>query len=174
MDDQRIRISEICRKTCKIMLTKRGYKNIKDGDDNTMTASKQNNPLIVYFNKTDKFNSESLKRCVFDMDHRGMKHCIIIYRDDITPATRKNIQESSLKLELFKESELMFDITEHVLQPIFSCINQKNARDVLGVDYDNIGIMKLSDPIAKFYGYLKGDVVKIEQKNGCISYRRLE
>ena len=59
---------------CKIMLRKRGYKNIVMEDD-IISARRQNNVLNVYFDNNDKFKTDSLKRCISIMSDNDIKHC---------------------------------------------------------------------------------------------------
>ena len=53
------------------------------------------------------------------MSTESIKHAILIVQQEITTHAKKALEEptSKFKIELFRESELMVDITEHHLVP---------------------------------------------------------
>ena len=104
-----------------------------------------------------------------------VSHCIIVYRDSATPVAKKIVEESKdINIELFTEEELQYNITKHYLVPkheleykkgTVACANFKKKYG------DDIPIIMKSDPISRFYGYERGDIIKVTRKNGYVMFR---
>lgn len=156
------------REICMEMLHTRGYDDITEYDDNDFyITNKDGDTIIVFFVDAPKFNIAFMAYYISIMNNMNFNHAIIIYKDGITPATKKTIDQlHDIKIELFAEEDLQYNITKHVLQPQFEKLTDNK-------DYQKykFPIMKSDDPIARFYGYSKGDIIKITRKDGFISYR---
>jgi DNA-directed RNA polymerase subunit H (RpoH/RPB5) len=76
-----------------------------------------------------------------------------------------------MELESFAAKELETPIVNHRLQPkSFKSVNPT----ILGkVKPSMLPKMYESDPIAKYFHFVKGDVVEIERKNGIVVYREV-
>ena len=102
-------------------------------------------------------------------------HAIIVYKDSATPVAKKIIEESNdILIELFQEEELSYNITKHYLVPKHELIYEKGskgAKEFKDKYSDKFPIILKSDPISRFYGYKKGDIIKVTRKSGNIMYR---
>jgi DNA-directed RNA polymerase subunit H (RpoH/RPB5) len=76
-----------------------------------------------------------------------------------------------MKIELFAEEDLQFNITKHRLQPKFEKLKDSEAVDFKKNFGIKFGILRLDRPIARFYNYQKGDVIRITRNDGYINYR---
>ena len=85
---------------------------------------------------------------------------------------KKLIENSfDVKIELFKLDEVQFNITTHILVPIHIKLTDVDAtkfKDLYGIKFPTI--LK-TDPIARFYNYQKGDVIKIVRSSEYVTYR---
>ncbi len=70
---------------------------------------------------------------------------------------------TDIQIELFHISDVQYNITKHVLQPIFTRLVDKiEFIKQYGNKYSKL---KMGDPIRKFYNYNKGDVIKVTRKS---------
>jgi DNA-directed RNA polymerase I, II, and III subunit RPABC1 len=166
--------------TCVEMIQQRGYVII-DQDDERILATRENRStgseqqICVFLTNTSKFNVESIQEYIGMMKKMEVWHCIIVYRDSATPVAKKIVEETKdMVIELFTEDELQYNITKHYLVPkheiaykkgTVGCVNFKKKYS------DNIPIILKNDPISRFYGYERGDIIKVIRKNGYVMYR---
>ena len=102
-------------------------------------------------------------------------HCIIVYKDNATPVAKKIVSDSNeMVIELFNEDELKYNITKHYLVPLHELVVFENNEeyDIFKKKYgNNLPVILKTDPVARFYGFKKGDIIKVTRKNGYIAYR---
>ena len=165
--------------TCKEMLFERGYEvynEIPISEDETMykiMAKKSGyNDILVFFLDKIKFNIKCIGNIFVELHKLDFKHAIIVYKKSITSQTNKTIEQNqNFEFELFNEDDLQINITKHFLQPKFSLLNETETTKFKAKFGVKIPIMRLNDPIARFYNYKKGNIVQITRKNGYVSYR---
>jgi DNA-directed RNA polymerase subunit H (RpoH/RPB5) len=162
------------------MLTERGLlkkenldKNIKmiidtQSDDYTYTINldnpknKNDTKLIIkiMYQKITSISKQS-NISEFLLKYKEMPKIIIV--NDITTKALQQIANNYLKTEVFLEEDLMINLVDNVLVPKYEIIDQNN--DNFYVDYKckkrNIPRMLSTDPVAKYYGLKKGDIVRI-------------
>ena len=127
--------------------------------------------VVVFFTEVPKFNVKSIQICIAIMNKISIKHAIIIYKVGVTAFTKKTIENSiDITFELFSDKDLQYNITKHRLQPIFTRLTLLERENILEKYGSNFAIMRVDDPIARFFYYKKGDIIKINRK-GAISYR---
>ena len=78
---------------------------------------------------------------------------------------------SNIIFELFAMEDLQYNIINHKLQPKFTRLNDKDCKDFKEKYGTKFPIMRKNDPVSCFFGYNKGDIIKIERKSGYITYR---
>ena len=108
------------------------------------------------------------------MNDMGIFHAIIVYKDSVTAFTRKAVNQSiEMKLELFAEEDLRYNITKHRLQPCFEKLPADEAEEFKKKFGVKFGVMRSEDPIARFYDYKKGDVIRVirGKTNKFVTYR---
>jgi len=162
------------------MLTERGLlkkenldKNIKmiidtQSDDYTYTINldnpknKNDTKLIIkiMYQKITSISKQS-NISEFLLKYKEMPKIIIV--NDITTKALQQIANNYLKTEVFLEEDLMINLVDNMLVPKYEIIDQNN--DNFYVDYKckkrNIPRMLSTDPVAKYYGLKKGDIVRI-------------
>lgn len=160
---------EIALQTCLEMFQQRGY-NIIDHDEDRINAIKQDGQSICAFMAdTPKFNVTRVQEYIAFMNELGTNHGLIVYKDNVTPMA-KNIVENSqdIIIELFTEEELQYNITKHRLVPKHERLSPEEASKFKARFGSNFPVLLRTDPVARFYGYKRGDIIKVTRKDGII------
>lgn len=139
-------------------------------DNNSLRTSKK---ILGFICEDLKLNIKSIKDKLSIMNKENSTHCIIIYRDNVTSSAKKSLDIIDHKIELFSLNELQLNITRHRLVPIHEKVVDN---DLLNLEkYKNkLPILLATDPISRYYGYKKGDFIKITRKNGLVIYRQVK
>lgn len=152
------------RSVCREMLLERKYK-ICHSDTNTIIARSSSTLVYVYF-IDENLSIKIAKEYFLLITTHDIKHCIIVYDGTLTPAARNAFTAfHTTRLELFAIDELQFNITRHDLVPT----HERVPTD--GINCKDFPVIKPTDPVAKFYGYQVGDLIRITRKDGSVSYR---
>ena len=149
------------------IITQRGY-NITESDDEKIIGTNTAGEQIVVFTQTiAKFNVDRVKEYISLLSKMKINHCIAIYTDSVTSTTKKIIENSvDIKIELFTQEELQYNITKHRLVPKhirLSLEDAKNFKQLYGLKHPAI---LRTDPVSRFYDFQRGDVIKIIRTSG--------
>lgn len=160
-------------KTCTEMLDQRGYVNTgEEYKDRIVFVNKDKHKICVFTSIIVKFGVERLIEYTSAVNDMQIDHCIVIYSISVTPAVNKALTSNMvIKFELFCDNELKYNITRHDLVPKHIRISDEEAtifKKKYGVKF---GTIFTSEPIARFYNYKPGEIIKILRKDGTISYR---
>lgn len=170
---------------CRQLLNQRDYIITEEYEDRLIgekdIGELEPKKLCIFITNCPKFNTEKTQEYINMMNELEINHSIIIYQDTISSSAKKIIEnlpsislggDISIKIELFAEHELQKNITKHVLQPSqFELLHGEEA-SLMKKQYGNVlPVMLKTDPIARFYGYESGNIIKITRKNGYILYR---
>lgn len=189
-------------RTISNMLDKRGYmvpKGMREltpaifserfGQDNvsreslTILVEKADddaNQLFVFFPEDEKVGVKPIKIYTDRMRNEGVVNAIMILRVDITPFAKQAVQEmsDSFRIEHFKESELLVDITKHQLVPEHQVLTPNEKTELLKryrLKDSQLPRIQPNDPVARYYGMRRGQVVKIirpsETAGRYVTYR---
>lgn len=157
---------------CKQMFEQRNYQIIEEYQTYIIALKQNQQKIIVFFSNDLKINVKNIHSYLSIAFNLEIKHIIIIYKTDVTSFTKKIIEQTDdIIFELFDYKDLQFNITKHILQPTFQKLDRETANDFKKKFGTKFGIMKKEDPIAKFYFFQKGDVIRIIRKNNYITYR---
>lgn len=163
---------EKAHQVCIEMLRQRNYEIIEDEEDKIVALKPDGNQMIVFFTDSKKFNVKNIQVYISLMNDLQIFHAIIVYKEGVTSFTKKAIEQSlEMKFELFAEEDLQYNITKHRLQPKFKKLDLEDANEIKNKYGINFSIMRKDDPIAKFYNYQKGDIIKIIRNSNYTSYR---
>lgn len=191
------------RKTCCELLEDRGYivpsqeKNETFAefsarfDQNERTRSRLllvashksdvNNKIIVYFaDETKKTGVKPIRELTEKMEERNIQWAILVTQNVLTAFARDAINEAAPRhvIEYFMESELVVNITKHELVPKHVPLSAEEKQILLQrykVKESQLPRIQSADPVARYFGLTKGQVVKIirpsETAGRYVTYR---
>lgn len=176
-DEKELSLVEIqIRKTVNEMIEQRGYRIIGVEDDILVAVKPNEEKMCVFLKVNEKFNIDEFKNCVANMEEMNIHHSIVIC-NDITPATKKMLMNTtglrtatnskSKDIESFMAQDLRVNKTKHRLVPKHEKVPADEAVRIM----DKYPILKFSDPIARFYAFKRGDLIKITRHDGYVAYR---
>lgn len=142
----------------------------EDGDDEAK--------IFVFFPDNDKLNSDTIKQISLMMLQHNVYNSIIVYKST-TQISRRELEElKPCEIELFQQSELLVNITEHELVPKHLVLSESEKHELLKkyrVKDSQLPKIQVEDPIAKYYGVKRGQVMKIvrasETAGRYVTYR---
>jgi DNA-directed RNA polymerases I, II, and III subunit RPABC1 len=143
-------------------------------------ADDASNQLFVFFPDDPKVGVKPIKVYTDRMKAEGVKNAILILKVDITPFAKQAVQEMSdtYRIEHFKESELLVDITKHQLVPTHQVLTANEKSELLKryrLKDTQLPRIQPNDPVARYYGMKRGQVVKIirpsETAGRYVTYR---
>ena len=143
-------------------------------------ADDESNQLFVFFPEDEKVGVKPIKVYTDRMRNEGVSNAIMVLRVDITPFAKQAVQEmsDSFRIEHFKESELLVDITQHQLVPEHQVLTHNEKSELLKryrLKETQLPRIQPNDPVARYYGMKRGMVVKIirpsETAGRYVTYR---
>jgi DNA-directed RNA polymerase I, II, and III subunit RPABC1 len=160
---------------CSEMIDQRGYKIIDKDDERILANKPDGTQMCIFLSNYSKFNVDSIQEYLSMMKKMEISHCIIVYRDNITPVAQKIVDDIfDMQIELFNEDELQYNITKHYLVPKHELMYKKGTPDCIKFKKkytDKFPILQKSDPVCRFYNYDKGDIIKVTRRNDYVSFR---
>jgi DNA-directed RNA polymerase I, II, and III subunit RPABC1 len=137
--------------------------------------------LFVFFPTEDKVGVKPIKTYCQRMKDQNVKRAIIVVKVALTPFAKSAIKEltqRNFRVEYFRDSELLIDITEHKLVPEHVVLSTQEKNELLrryGLKPSQLPKIQLHDPVARYFGLSHGQVVKIvrpsETAGRYITYR---
>jgi DNA-directed RNA polymerase I, II, and III subunit RPABC1 len=133
----------------------------------------QGTNLMVYYvdpsEKTTQVGTENVANAIKTFDQYKVRNGILIIPTRLSPPARKWLKTLvSYNIQVFKEDEMTYNPTEHVLVPKHTVLSLEEATRFLSenkLDFDKLPVMRSNDIIARYYGMRSGDIVKIERYN---------
>lgn len=156
------------------MLQQRGYTITVDTEEYILGEKKDQDDSIGAFPvPTIKFDVKRLQEYIGVVSKLQIKKCIVVYVDSITPVARTTaLNESNIEIEIFKNSEIQFNLTKHRLVPKHELLSEKETLKLKKkIDINDLPIILRSDPVARFYNFKVGSVIRIHRNDKYISYR---
>jgi DNA-directed RNA polymerase subunit H (RpoH/RPB5) len=155
----------VCTTMCEL-LNDRKYTNIEIGDD-SIVATKPNGGLVHVYYTELKMNINLVKYFYSLIRTHNITHIILIHTSSITSSANKILENiTNTKIELFTSDSLQFNITKHRFVPKHERISSENVKELC-----KYPIIKSFDPIIKYYGFEKGNLIKITRLDGSIYFR---
>lgn len=136
-----------------------------------MNTTKKKDPLFVsvFFTTEESIGIKYIIKVSERMIASKISHCILIYPKSLTASAKKYMEKSSkLKIEAFAEEDLLVNITKHALMPLHQVLSSAEKKRFLSdahlTEYQ-LSRIQLSDPVARYYGMKRGDMVRIIRRS---------
>lgn len=122
----------------------------------------------------------SLYSYIERMEENNCERAIIVVQNLITPYAKQTLSaiQEKITVEQFQEAELLINITKHVFVPEHIVLSADEKVALLAkykLKDTQLPRIQSSDPIARYYGLAKGQVVKIirpsETAGRYVTYR---
>ncbi|KAG5403440.1 hypothetical protein IGI04_009559 [Brassica rapa subsp. trilocularis] len=142
----------------------------------------ESDKIFVFFLQETKVKMVGIKACFERMVAQNVFRAILVVRKDMNRFALSAVTDANSKrilyLESFKETELLMNVKEHAFVPehIALTTEEKNALlEKYTVQENQLPRIQYTDPIAKYYGLKRGEVVKIirnsETSGRYVTYR---
>lgn len=122
---------------------------------------------------TDKIGKEELRSLISSSVWNDFLF-VLIYIDKVTNECLKDIiilNDNKRKIEVFSISELQYDIFSNVMNPTVEVLDEEEKK-VLLKSYKSLPKVLLSDPVCRYRGCQKGDILKYS-RSGNVPYYRI-
>ncbi|KAL0709776.1 hypothetical protein Bca4012_016754 [Brassica carinata] len=126
--------------------------------------------IFVFFLQEVKMNE--IKDCFTRMKSHNVFRAILVVRKDMNRFGLSAVTEANSKrihyVESFKETELLMNVKEHAFVPEHIALTTEEKEALLEkytVKENQLPRIQYTDPIAKYYGLKRGEVVKIIRKS---------
>ena len=141
-----------------------------------------NKKIILYYQyfPDQKVNTDYIKQYLNLMRETKVNSGIIIISGKLSQQAKQKLQEinQELQVEIFTVNELVVNITEHELVPKHILLSKEDKEILLKrykIKENQLPKILVTDPVARFLGLKRGDVVKIirnsETAGRYITYR---
>jgi DNA-directed RNA polymerase I, II, and III subunit RPABC1 len=156
-----------------------GSENVNVLDFTVQLAQNTSQTLMVFFPcDTDKNNIgiAPIRNYLTVMDTHNCKHAILVVYENLTsPAVLmlKDLEAKGIFVSFFAESELMYDIYEHVRVPrhiLLTPLEKQQLLKKLNATECLLPKMQRHDPMARYLGLRVGDVVKIQRYSMTVAH----
>ncbi|RVD92252.1 DNA-directed RNA polymerases II and IV subunit 5A like [Tubulinosema ratisbonensis] len=188
---ERIQCLFLKRRTILEMLRDRGY-TVPDTDismtytefSNTFVNPGQleqvykssDKQILVYFSEEQKLSVKNVRVILDNAKQHNLTNIIIACVEGYSPQVIDLLKEyKEINVEIFKENELLFNVTKHELVSKHRIMSEKEKKEFLEkirVKEEQLPQIMIDDVVARYYGAKKGDLFEIIRKSetGEISY----
>lgn len=186
-----LRNQYLVRKTMLEMLSDRGYpikeyqmkdydefmnkypSCVKDTSNLRIIVQKDKEMLFVFFSDEEKMSLKNVKILVENIEKQNIKNLIVVLREGISPAASKFALECPVNITIFKEKELLFNVTKHSLvfkHRIITLEEKEKLLEEKKIKEEQMPKILVTDPVAKYLGAKKGDVLEIERESETVGF----
>jgi DNA-directed RNA polymerase I, II, and III subunit RPABC1 len=134
-------------------------------------------PIMVWYPKVQRIGVQEIQAFYKQMKNDNVDRALVIYQD-ISPWAKQCIMKMKIIMEQWKETELLVNITKHTFVPEHLPLTPEQKADLLlkyKLKDTQLPRIQITDPIARFLGLSRGQVVKItrpsETAGRYVTYR---
>jgi len=128
--------------------------------------------LLCMINSGPNVGSPTLRQAVEKIQEEEVVHSLVVHKYEMTRHATRSIAEIkakfSLELQVFHQKELIYDIMAHECVPRYEILRPDEKQDLLDkycVIPSQLPRLEVKDPVARYLGLSKGQVVKITRSN---------
>ncbi|PLW14707.1 hypothetical protein PCANC_08139 [Puccinia coronata f. sp. avenae] len=198
-DDREVARLHRVNRTIKELVRDRGYEVSDEEINISFSDFKSNDPLsdrkkvnfaahnpetnkgiFVYYADEKSVGIKTMRKFIGLLQEQTIEAGILIYSQAMTPSANKVIASMAQQysLEAFQEAELLVNITHHIMVPKHEVMKPEEKKALLTryrLKDTQLPRIQLSDPVARYYGLKRGQVVRItrpsETAGRYVSYR---
>ncbi|XVF47580.1 hypothetical protein PTKIN_Ptkin03bG0120900 [Pterospermum kingtungense] len=142
-------------------------------DDLLILSNKGDAPtdlIYVFFPTDQKVGVPMVRNCAKCMKADNVHNAILVVQKALTAPAKAAIGEinSYFHMEVFEEAELLTNITEHMFVPKHTVLKDQEKKELLKkyrVKETQLPRILVTDPVARYYGMKRGQVVKITRQS---------
>ncbi|OMO61362.1 hypothetical protein COLO4_33449 [Corchorus olitorius] len=143
-------------------------------DDLLIRSSRGDAPtdqIYVFFPADQKVGVPMVRNCAKQMKNDNVFNAILVVQKVLTAPAKQAVAEmnsSFFHMEVFEEAELLCNITEHMFVPEHTVLKDEEKKELLKkfrVKETQLPRILVSDPVAKYYGMKRGQVVRITRQS---------
>ncbi|KAJ7220044.1 DNA-directed RNA polymerase RPB5 subunit [Mycena pura] len=149
---------------------------------NFYTNSRANpaDQIFVFFSEERNVGVKTMRKLLSILEEKAIQRGVIVFPLTMTSSARKVItaMAQQYRLEEFSESDLLVNIVHHTLVPRHDVLSPEEKKLLLEkyrLKETQLPRIQLADPVARYYGLRRGQVVKItrpsETSGRYASYR---
>lgn len=142
---------------------------------------KHNDPtdqIFIFFSNEEKLGVKEIHSYRDKMNSSNVNRALIIYQNSVSSFAAQSLHALKVTIELFKESDLIVNITKHKLVPkhiVLTSDEKKALLDKYKLTESQLPRIQKEDPVSKYYGLKRLQVVKIirdsETAGKYVTYR---
>jgi len=133
--------------------------------------------LVYYGGKTDpqqkQIPAATVREFIRLIQHYGIGEAILIVDSQISSIGTDELRDLKLvKVQVFNDSELTYNATEHIDTPLHVLLTPEEATAKLiemKIDISKALIIRSEDPIVRYYGWPVGGLVRVHRKDRYVS-----
>uniref|UniRef100_A0ACD5X0H7 Uncharacterized protein n=1 Tax=Avena sativa TaxID=4498 RepID=A0ACD5X0H7_AVESA len=144
----------------------------------TTLASDPSNKVRIVFCPPGPVKITAIREVYGRIKEENLSCLVLILQGKITSRVRESIKENKFKVDVFQITELLVNMTNHVLKPKHEVLTAEEKAKLLkeyNVVDSQLPRMLETDAVARYYGLSKGTVVKFTYDNELtvdhVSYR---
>lgn len=157
--------------TCKAAPTEAEVEDMAEKGDKSDLCFEADHPtaptVLVYYNNDKKIGIRLIRHLLSIMEQRASTHAISVFTHAPTPFAKRYLADlKDVRIECFFSSDLVFDITQHVLMPKhrkLSTTEKERVLDQYGRETAMYPKILLDDPMARYLGLQAGDMVHVQR-----------
>lgn len=186
--EERHRSLWLSRRTALEMLRDRGYDVPEDEISTSLEEFKETYPnvhlvprplerlftkgesaLLLHFLEDSKLSVKNIKPILETAKVQGVTGILLIIKESMSSQVSEEIRSiKELEIEVFKESDLVFNVTKHELVPRHRIMAEEEKHRFLNerkLKENELPQIFVTDPVVRYFKGKKGDLVEIERKS---------
>ena len=156
------------RATARSLLSRSYMATLPDGSTRSM--------LVYYGGKSDpqkQVSAEVVRDFIGLVQRYRINEAILIVDAALSSTGEKELSALTLtKWQVFFDSDLTYNPTRHVDTPRHELLSPEDAQTKLRelrVDLSKLLILKVSDPVVKYYGWTAGNLIRVHRDDQAVS-----